>query len=194
MKTSLIILLFAISALTLLPAQTLQEGQKRWSAESPLTVDDFKIKINDQYREPVYSQFVISHAINGFDFLKKNLNQKIDNVFYGNSSWIDTTRMENVQKHLEFQQLQFDIAEVYTRIFRKRVLESKGQVTKGFDFINQISDEIMKDLSERRLQMVKETKNGDDEENLAGWKAKIASELKELEEFSYENKKAIKKS
>lgn len=194
MKISLITLLLAISALIPATAQNLQDGQKRWSAESPLTVEDFRIKINDQYREPVYSQFVISHAINGFDFLKKNLNQKIDNVFYGNASWIDTTRVEDVKKNIDFQQLQFDLAEVHTRIFRKRVLESKGQITKGFDIINQISDVVMKELSERRLQLIKETRHGDDEETLAAWKARIASELKELEEFSYANKKPIKKS
>ena len=193
MKTIIITLLLAISTCTFTAAQNLQEGQKRWSAESPLTIDDFRIKINDQYQEPVYSQFVISHAINGFDFLKKNLNQKIDNVFYGNASWIDTTRVEDLQKNIDFQQLQFDLAEVHTRIFRKRVVESKGQVTKGFDFINQISDDIMKELSERRLQLIKETRHGDQEEKLADWKAKIASELEELEEFSYENKKPIKK-
>lgn len=194
MKIIILTLFITISSFTFSIGQNLQEGQKRWSVDSPLTVDDFRIKINDQYQEPVYSQFVISHAINGFDFLKKNLNQKIDNVFYGNASWIDTSRVENIQKNIEFQQLQFDLAEVHTRIFRKRVLESKGQITKGFDIINQISDDIMRELSERRLQLVKETQSGSHEENLAVWKDKIASELIELEEYSYENKKAIKKS
>lgn len=194
MKTPFITLLFAISILSSATAQNLQEGQKRWSAESPLTVDDFKIKISDQYQEPVYSQFVISHAINGFDFLKKNLNQKIDNVFYGNASWIDTTRVEDIKKNIDFQQLQFDLAEVHTRIFRKRVVESKGQITKGFHIINQISDDVMRELSERRLQLVKETQSGSNEEKMAEWKERIDRELIELEEYSYENKKAITKS
>ncbi|UJH92800.1 hypothetical protein LZ575_10450 [Antarcticibacterium sp. 1MA-6-2] len=175
-------------------AQNLQEGQKRWSTESPLTIDDFQIKISDENNDPVYSQFVISHAISGFDFLKKNLNQKIENVFYGNASWIDTSMVENTQKQVEFQQLQFDLAEVHTRQFRKRVLENKGQIAKGFGIINQISDEIMRELSESRLQLVKETKSGLNEEKLAEWREKIANDLKELEDFSYDNKKAVKLS
>lgn len=194
MKIFLTALLILMGALTTLVAQNLQEGQKRWSADSPLTANDFRIKTSDENNDPVYSQFVISHAINGFDFLKKNLNQKIENVFYGKASWIDTTRVEGLQKQIDFQQLQFDLAEVHTREFRKRVLENKGQITKGFDIINQISNDIMKELSERRLQLVKETQGGANEEKLAEWKAQIANELLELEEYNYENKKAVKSS
>lgn len=192
MKTIIIGLLLIFSPLV--SAQNLQEGQKRWSAESRLTIEDFRIKISDENNDPVYSQFVISHAINGFDFLKKNINQKIENVFYGNASWIDTTKVDDTRKQIDFQQLQFDLAEVYTRKFRKRVLENKGQITKGFDIVNQISNDIMRELSESRVQLVKETKGGADEEKLAEWKARIATDLKELEDFSYENKKAVKMS
>lgn len=191
MKKILLALLLMLGPIV--TAQKLQDGQKRWSAASSLTMEDFRIKISDENNDPVYSQFVISHAINGFDFLKKNLNQKIENVFYGNASWIDTTKVENIQKELKFQQLQFDLAEVYTRKFRKRVLENKGQITKGFDFINEISNDIMRELSKSRVQMMKDTRGGQDEEKLAEIRNRIAIDLNELEEFSYENKKAIKR-
>ena len=100
--------------------------------------------------------------------------------------------MENIQKQIDFQQLQFDLAEVHTRKFRKRALENKGQISKGFNFINQISNEIMSQLSESRLQLVKDTQMGANEEKLAEWKEQIAADLKELEDYSYGNKKAIK--
>lgn len=100
------------------------------------------------------------------------MNQKIENVFYGNASWIDTTRVEDLEQQIAFQQLQFDMAEVHTRKFRKRALENKGQIIKGFDIINRISDDIMRDFSESRLQMVRETKGGTNEEKLAEWKKK----------------------
>ena len=192
MKTILIALILGVIPFLSVLAQNLQEGQKRWSADSQLTIDDFMIKISDENNDPVYSQFVISHAINGFDFLKKNMNQKIENVFYGNASWIDTTRVDHIKKQVEFQQLQFDLAEVYTRKFRKRVLENKGQIAKGFDIINQISNEIMSELSVSRLQLVQETPSGANEEKLAEWEERITNDLNELEEFSYENKKPIK--
>lgn len=35
--------------------QKLQEGQKRWSSEKKLTVDDFKTKISDANNEAIYS-------------------------------------------------------------------------------------------------------------------------------------------
>lgn len=194
MKKYFFALIFTVSTIASATAQNLQEGQKRWSADSPLTANDFRIKISDENNDPVYSQFVISHAINGFDFLKKNFNQRIDNVFYGNASWIDTTRVENLQQQIDFQQLQFDIAEVHTREFRKRALENKGHIAKGFDIINQISNDIMKELSERRLQLVKETQGGANDEKFAEWKAQIAKELLELEEYNYDNKKAVKSS
>lgn len=194
MKTFLIVLLFTIGTLTSATAQNLPEGQKRWSADSPLTTEDFRIKISDENADPVYSQFVISHAVNGFDFLKKNLNRKIDNVFYGNASWIDISKVEDIQNQIDFQQLQFDLAEVYTRRFRKRALESKSQITKGFDIINQISDDIMRELSMSRVQLIQETRGGNDPQKLAFWKEKISNELEELEDFNYENKMGINRS
>ena len=174
--------------------QNLQEGKKRWSAEERLTVDDYKIKNSDINNEAVYSRFMISHAVSGFDFMKRNLNQRIVNLFLGNASWIDTTKVASLEKHLDFQQLQFDLAEVYARKFRKRLWESKGKITTGFDIVNKIENEIMSGLSEARVQMVKETKGGNDEKKVGEWKAKIESELIELEEFRFENVKKIKKN
>jgi basic membrane lipoprotein Med (substrate-binding protein (PBP1-ABC) superfamily) len=98
-------------------AQSPQEGQKRWSSEQKLTIDDFKIKISDENNDAVYSQFMISHAIGGFDFMKRNLNQKIENIFLGNASWIDTTKAAEIQKQIDFQQMQFDLAEIHARKF-----------------------------------------------------------------------------
>lgn len=172
--------------------QNLQEGQKRWSSEQKLTIDDFKIKISNDNNDDVYSQFMISHAIGGFDFMKSNLNQKIENIFLGNASWIDTTKIIEIQKQIDFQQMQFDLAEIHARKFRKRALENKKKIAKGFDIINQINNEIMAEFSENRLQLVKETETGQNDEKIVKWKEKIATELKELYEFRYQNKKKIK--
>jgi len=172
--------------------QNLQEGQKRWSSEQKLTIDDFKIKISDDNNDAVFSQFMISHAIGGFDFMKRNLNQKFENIFLGNASWIDTTKIAEIQKQIDFQQMQFDLAEIHARKFRKRALENKKKIAKGFDIINQINNEIMTELSESRLQLIKETEGGQNEEKIKEWKDNIATELKELYEFRFENKKKIK--
>jgi hypothetical protein len=173
-------------------AQSPQEGQKRWSSEQKLTIDDFKIKISDENNDAVYSQFMISHAIGGFDFMKRNLNQKIENIFLGNASWIDTTKAAEIQKQIDFQQMQFDLAEIHARKFRKRALENKKKIAKGFDIVSQINNEIMTEFSESRLKLIKETEGGQNQEKIEEWKEKIATKLKELYEFRYENKKKIK--
>ena len=189
-----IFLVFTICFLSLHSsiAQGLQEGQKRWSSESKLTIDDFKIKINDGNNEYVYSQFMISHAIGGFDFMKRNLNQKINNVFLGNASWIDTTKIGSLDKQLDFQQMQFDLSEIQARKFRKRVLIHKGEISKGFDIVNKINNDVMAEFSEIRIKFVNETESGRNEQQMMVWKEKIMTELKALNDFRYENTSKIK--
>lgn len=191
MKRIITGLIFTISSLSVTFGQNLQEGQKRWSSDQKLTLEDFKINISDENNDIVFSQFMISHANGGFDFMKRNLNQKIENIFLGNASWIDTTKLADIPRQIEFQQMQFDLAEIHARKFRKRALENKGQIAKGFDIINQINNEIMTEFSKSRLVLVKETENGRNEQKFAEWEEKIETELKELNEFSYENKKKI---
>lgn len=172
--------------------QELQDGQKRWSPYNKLTIDDFKIKISNKNNDAIYSQFMISHAIGGFDFMKRNLNQKIENIFLGNASWIDTTKIANIKKQLEFQQMQFDLAEIQARKFRKQILIDKRKIAKGFNIINQINNEIIAEFSEIRLKLMKETENGNNQQKIAEWKEKIKNELTDLNEFRFENKKKIK--
>ena len=176
----------------LILGQNLQDGQKRWSSDQKLKISDFKIKISDGNNDVIFSQFMISHAIGRFDFMKRNLNQKIDNIFLGNASWIDTTKIVEIQKQIDFQQMQFDLAEIHARKFRKRALENKKKIAEGFDIINQINNEIMSEFSETRLQLVKETESGLNNEKIEEWKEKITVELKKLHEFRYDNKKKIK--
>lgn len=185
-------IIFTVSCIQLNYAQELQEGQKRWSSESKLTLDDFKVKVSDTNNENAYSQFMITHAIGGLDFMKKNMNQKVGNIFLGNASYIDTTKTEDLQKQIDFQQMQFDLSEIQARNFRKRALKDKVQLTKGFDIINKINNEIMAELTEMRMTLMRETDSGRNEEKLAEWKELIATKLKELDDFRFENKEKIK--
>ncbi|WP_289022858.1 hypothetical protein [uncultured Salegentibacter sp.] len=172
--------------------QRLQEGQIQWDSEKRLSIEDFKIKMGDKNNDAVFSQFMISHEIGGFDFMKRNLNQTIENIFIGNASWIDTTKIANIKKQIDFQQMQFDLAEIHARKFRKRVLENKNKIIKGFDIINQINNNIMTEFSEYRLLLVKETEAGRNIKKIEEWKERISTELNDLDEFRYENKRKIK--
>lgn len=192
MKKIIIGLILSISPMILTFGQNLQEGQKRWSSDQKLKIVDFKIKIGDENNDAVFTQFMISHSIHGFDFMKRNLNQKIENIFLGNASWIDTTKVASIQKQIDFQQMQFDLTEIYARNFRKRALENKKKIAKGFDIINQINNYIVTELSKSRLELLKETESGQNQQKLEEWNEKIAIKLKELHEFRFENKKKIK--
>jgi hypothetical protein len=192
MKKLFFVIILNIFCLNLSFGQKLQEGQVRWSSDKKLTVDDFKIKVSNENNDAVFSQFMISHAISGFDFMKRNLNQKIDNIFLGNASWIDTTKTASVDKQIDFQQMQFDLSEIQTRKFRKRILMDKGKIANDFDVVNKISNEIMAEFSEIRLELMKETNSGRNKQKVAEWKEKISIELHALHEFRFENKKKIK--
>ena len=194
MKGQYLGLILSIICLNLSFGQKLQEGQKRWDSKKKLTINDFKIKISDENNDAVYSQLVISNSAQGFDFLKRNLNSNVENIFLGNASWIDTTKVKNIDKQIEFQQIQFDLAEIQARKFRKKLFIKKWKISKGFDIMNKISNEIMTEFSETRLELIRETEGGHNEEKLSEWKEKIVNELKELNEFRFENKKKIKRS
>ena len=191
MRSSTLLLFLILCPLLSVFGQNLPEDQKRWSSEDRLTLDDFKIKVGDENLDPVFSQFSISVAIGGLDFMKQNLNQKIENIFIGSASWIDTTKVDDIQKNIEFQQLQFDLAEIQARNFRKKILENKEQISKGQTIVDQIYNEIIEGFSNNRMQFVKETQGGSNEIKLAEWTEKIANELRELDEYRYENKKKI---
>ncbi|WP_339654670.1 hypothetical protein [uncultured Salegentibacter sp.] len=172
--------------------QNLNDGQKRWSSANKLSFDDYKIKISGQNADVVYSQFKISHSIGGLDFLKNNLNQKIENIFLGNASWIDTTKVENIQKQIEFQQIQFDLSEVYVREFRKKILQNKGQIVKGFDIVREIDNQVMEEFSRKRAELMEQTESGRNQEEVLIWEEWITGQLAALKEFSYDNKNKIK--
>ncbi|TXD56116.1 hypothetical protein ES044_17375 [Polaribacter sp. IC066] len=193
MKEKYLGIILSIICFNLSFGQKLQDGQKRWNSEKKLTVNDFKIKISDENNEAVFSQFVISYSAQGFDFLKRNLNNKIGNIFFGNASWIDTTKVKDIDKQLKFQQAQFDLAEIQARKFRKELFIKKWKISKGFDIMNKISNEIMTEFSEIRLKLIRETEGGQNKQKFSEWKEKIENKLKELNEFRFDNKKKIKR-
>ncbi|MFD1294983.1 hypothetical protein ACFQ5N_14155 [Lutibacter holmesii] len=191
MKTVIFTILFGFTFINVSFCQELLEGQKRWSSENKLKKEDYKIKVNNINNDIIYTQITISHKVSGFDFFKKNFNKNVENIFLGNASWIDSTKIKNLNEQIEFQQLQFDLAEVEARKFRKEILKNRKQIAKGFNIINQISNDILAEFSEVRLQIMLETESGENKQKIFEWKEKIAAELIELNDFSYENNKKI---
>lgn len=69
----------------------------------------------------------------------------------------------------------------------------KKKLVKGFEVMKLISNEISNEFAEIRMRFINETNNGNNLKVLEVWKSKVKSELKELNEFRFENRKKIKK-
>ncbi len=175
-----------------LQAQSLPLGQKRWSATNKLNESDYKIDVGSNTNELIYSQFLITHQVMGFDFIKKNLNKKIENIFVGKASWIDTTKVSSIDSSIAYQQVQFDLCEVYARRFRKALFKNKKKLLKGLDFVKELNNQMLADFSEERALLVQQTKDGRDDKQLTVWKEKVTQYLKILKQFDYNNTEKIK--
>lgn len=169
------------------------EGEVQWSATNKLKEKDYKIKISSQKNTPIFSQFYIkTNSISGFEIFKKNFNNKVENIFLGNASWIENSNHYNVSDLIEFQQMQFDLSEIYTRKYRKLILKNKKEIFKNFNFLNNLNQENLKEFSEERLLLEKETESGTNKKVMNLWKEKIHTKLSQLEEFRFENSEKIK--
>ena len=86
MKKALFMLFIFVNFINSIVAQELVNGQKRWSITDKLTIQDFKFNPPVASQEIAYSQFIIAHKVNAFDAMKRNLNQRVDNIFHGRGS------------------------------------------------------------------------------------------------------------
>ena len=187
-----LLIALAVFQMCLSLAQEVQPGQKAWSAEDKLTLEDFSLKVEGDGIDPIYVQFGIGYEAQGFDFLKRNFNQSVKNVFMGHASWVDTTYSGDINQQIAFQQMFFDLAEVHARYFRKRLLQERKQMIKGLGIVNKLNDEALANFSKDRLLIIKETKHGTDKEKIKEWNEKIQADLKALDVFRYDNTKKIK--
>jgi len=157
----------------------------QWSATRKLTVDDFFIKTSNKATSS-FAQFSIEYQVTGFDFLRKNFNKKVNNFMIPTASWIDTTK--DVNQSLRYQQVLFDLSEVYARKFRQTLKENRSKIsTNGTSIAKELNDKIMTEFAKRRLKYEKDIQSGNEISEISDeWDINIQSELKELAEFAYE--------
>jgi len=155
-----------------------------WSSSHKLAIDDFGIKKNDSNSGLSFAQFSMEYSVSGFDFMTKNFNKKVKNTIIKSASWIDTT--QNVELSLRYQQTLFDIAEIYTRRFRKELRENRKQIANGLTIVQEINSRISSDFAKRRLQFDSETNSGTNIEKQLIWEQQIKQELLELSDYEYD--------
>jgi hypothetical protein len=155
-----------------------------WSSSKKLTSEDFKIKTGNNETTHSFAQFSIDYNLNGFDFLTKNFNKKVQNYMIPSASWMDTT--ENLSQNIKYQQTLFDLSEIYVRKFRKELRENRKKIFKGIEFTEKINSEILTDFSKRRIEYDKDTNFGTNPKMQKNWELLIQKELIELANYTYE--------
>jgi len=174
-------LLLLISFSSSFCQSTLDDNLLFWSSERNITIDDFGIKTKNAETLFSFAQFSVDYKVSGFDFMRKNFNNKVRNYFIKSASWIDTTA--NVSNSLKYQQTLFDICEIYTREFRKKLKENRKKIASGTQFVAKLNQEAMTEFSNRRIIYDRETNFGTIEEKQQEWELQIKKELVELEEY-----------
>jgi hypothetical protein len=159
-------------------------GKLQWSATKKITVDDFYIKTRAKESIASFAQFSIEYQVNGLNFLTKNFNKKVQNYMIKPASWIDTAT--NVNRSLLYQQTLFDIAEIYTRKFRKALRDNRKKLIQGTQIVAELNNKIMTDFAKRRVDYDMGTKFGEDSIIQKEWESQIQKELSELGDFAYE--------
>lgn len=175
---------------TLFYAQSSDSDEKLWSSISKLTVEDFYITTDDT-ANPIKSQVSLSWQLMGFSVLNNNFNKNVTNKFIRSASIINP-KIANVEKLLYYQQMNFDMAEVYARKMRKDLFVHKSKLWKAFDFATEVLNENLNEYYKVQLLMDRDTGGGTDFERGQFWKNMIDTELNNSKQFDYEATAKIK--
>ncbi len=155
-----------------------------WSKNYALKESDFKIKTSNTGSKS-FGQYSLDYNLSGASFalsLPKDYKKKVRNYFIKSASWIDTTY--NTALSINYQQLLFDMSEIYTRKFRKEIFLNRKKIFWGKLKLDNMSSNVMTDFANRRAQYEMDTNSGSILEKHENWKLIIAKELDELKEFS----------
>ena len=183
----LIFLLFSVAVLS---AQSTTQDEKLWSNLSKLTIADYQIT-TDNLDNTVKSQISLSWQLMGFSVINKNFNQNVTNKFIRSASLINPD-LPNVKELLYYQQINFDMAEVYARKMRKDLLINKSKLWKGFDFASKILNDNLHEFYKVQLLMDRDTNGGLEAEKVKKWKDLIDTEINNNQQFDFNNTEKIK--
>lgn len=111
----------------------------------------------------------------------KNFNRYVSAYYIPTHSWIEEG--EYTDQLILMSNLNFDLAELYARKFRKRLFESKN-VSSNINFANKIHNEINREYIERESVIRSEIRSQENvEDYLKREIEKVNIEIKELGEF-----------
>jgi hypothetical protein len=168
-----------------------------WNRDYLLQVSDFqsptKESENGMYAIRAACLIDFSFYMSNYEFVfTKNFNSKAKTTFTKDASYIISPDSITTLRLLKYAQAEFDLAELHTRKFRKKMFESKNALSNG-NFFQELYNEIQKEYIVRESDMLQVTEMGISEIRLDEYHSQILKEIDEYEDFCKDCKPKKKK-
>lgn len=152
-----------------------------WTKDYQLTWDDFLKKAPTGSKNAAISSIVVSPYCR-YVSKENTLYFDVTTYFQKNKSWVKkAAKSERALKH---EQGHFDINEIYARRLRKTISTFKFKKTGSKSTIAKMFKKNQDELDAEQNLYDKETNYHINEQKQIEWDAKIAKELKELDDYT----------
>lgn len=181
--------LYIYSLAFLLFIKVTGQNKVEWSENYSMQLQDFEnpgSEINpelDSYSisSGTYIEFAMQKNAYSFAF-SKNFNSNAIAVFSKSSAVLVAPDSTLAHQLMSFARYSFDLTELYTRKFRKRMFEKKETLSKG-DFYQPIFEEINEELGVEHSRVLKLTDLGRREDLLEDEHKKVRDQIFELADY-----------
>ena len=148
-----------------------------WSPERLLTKEDFKGKKSSKAAAGTSSGlFIHSEDKEG------TLMFYVEALFYKSKSFFMKEESPYALKH---EQLHFDIAELYARKLRQKIIQRDFKKTNNLrEVIHKIFEKAFEDSEKEQANYDRDTEHGINSAKQQVWSEKIKQQLQELEQYS----------
>lgn len=170
-----------------------------WQQGTQLTLNDFQAPLKQKtdnisfaLRPAISIDF--SFYMSNYEFmLTKNFNSKVKTTFSREASYIFASDSLAINKLLKYSQAQFDLAELHTRKFRKKMYENKN-VLSNPNFYQDLYRETEKEFTLEQAELMQASNDGFETDVLEGHHSKILKKIEELADFCKDCKPKKKKN
>ncbi len=173
------------------------QEKKAWTEEYLIEMGDFQGVapiMEEDYVQRYYlaAQLAFNYQMNHYQFaFTKNFNKYVEVYFNPASSWIEEG--DQTDMLLEMANLDYDLAELHARKFRKRIFENKNIVSSPA-LLQSEFEKVSNEYADYRAQVLSEIMaSATIHEKLAHYRQSVNLEIYNLAEFCQACKPAKKK-
>ncbi len=174
----LLSLLLSIGISSLSFGQRNHRHKLAWSAERPLTWNDFKVRSSGGGGMKAMTDSGIAIWFDCNDEIEPIV---VKCFFDKSKSW---TKAEDSEHLLRHEQLHFDITELFTRKLRKKLAELEDPCGRNSGKVQGIYDRNFDEMNRYQKRYDKETKHSINESAQKIWEERVKRELEEFEAFA----------